>query len=374
MLEPIKLVARICHTNLDPVNISVNMEVTCERHLDSPDRMVKGSVSIYFVQSALEGLLARGIDTTQVLLEAGISPALLQSPHGRVSPQSFSSLWLGVAALLDDELFNQDSRRMKVGSFEMLTNSLLGCGTLHGALQRMVRFYNLLLDDFQCALEVGPSDARLTIRHVSPQGRARPFGFETLLMMQHGLACWLVGRRIPILSASFCYPEPPRSAEYRRMYSQKLDFDEDATAIHFDQALLDLPIVQDQQSANTFVLKAPANIVFKYKNSSGMAAQIRRRLCAETRSEWPRFDALADNLNMAPATLRRRLEVEGQSFQLIKDQLRRDMAIEMLCHSSSSIAVIATELGFAESSAFHRAFKKWTGVNPGQYRQRLSQG
>lgn len=336
--------------------------------------MEKGSVSIYFVQSALEGLLARGIDTTQVLLEAGISPALLQSPHGRVTPQGFSSLWLGVAALLDDELFNQDSRRMKVGSFAMLTHSLLGCGTLHGALKRMVRFYNLLLDDFQCELEVNASGVRLTIRHVSPQGRLRPFGFETLLMMQHGLACWLVGRRIPILSASFCYPEPPRSAEYRRMYSEKLEFDQDATALCFDQALLDLPIVQDRQSANAFVRNAPANIVLKYKNSSGLAAQVRRRLRAAARAEWPDFNALADSLNMAPATLRRRLEDEGQPFQSIKDQLRRDMAIELLRHSSSSVAVIAADLGFAESSAFHRAFKKWTGVNPGPYRQRSSQG
>jgi AraC-like DNA-binding protein len=66
--------------------------------------------------------------------------------------------------------------------------------------------------------------------------------------------------------------------------------------------------------------------------------------------------------------LRRRLDEEGQSFQSIKDQLRRDLAINYLKHSSKSVTEIAIDLGFAEQSAFHRAFKKWTGMRPGEYR------
>lgn len=332
--------------------------------------MEKGSVSIYFVQSALAALRRRGIDTAPVLLGAGIAPALLDSPHGRVTPNSFSRLWLGVADALDDELFGQDSRRMKVGSFAMLTHSLIGCPTLHLALKRMARGFNVLLDDFHCALEVGDEQARLTIRQVPPHGEPRIFAFEALLMMQHGLACWLVGRRMPVLSASFCYPEPPRSAEYHLMYSERLHFDQEATALCLAKSFLDLPVIRGERDARAFLANSPENIVLKYKNLNGVAAQIRRRLRAAGGRDWPDFEALSSSLNMAPATLRRRLDDEGQTFQLIKDQLRRDLAIEMLCHSSRSIAEIAAELGFAEPSAFHRAFKRWTGVQPGQYRQR----
>jgi AraC-like DNA-binding protein len=191
-------------------------------------------------------------------------------------------------------------------------------------------------------------------------------------MMQHGLACWLVGRRIPVLQASFSYSEPSRSAEYHRMFSKHLLFDQEATALAFDRHYLDLPVVQDRDDAKAFLRGAPGNIVLKYKNTSGIAAQIRRRLRAAARTEWPDFDTLAHAMHTTPSTLRRRLEDEGQTFQLIKDQLRRDMAVDLLSHSSKSVAQIASELGFAESSAFHRAFKKWTGVNPGEYRQRSS--
>lgn len=329
--------------------------------------MNKGSVSVYFVQSALEALRARGIAADTVLSDAGIAPAVVQAQHGRVTPESFSTLWLGVAAALDDELFGQDRRRMKVGSFAMMTYGLTACARLDDALKRMVRCFNLFLDDYHCELKTGGDEASLTIRPATADAGATVFGFETLLMLQHGLACWLVGRRIPVLSAAFCYAEPPRSAEYHHMYSDNLRFDQATTALHFSRALLDLPVIRNEQDARVFLRKAPGNIVVKYKNADGLAARIRRHLRAAA-DTWPGFDMVAAQLNITPVTLRRRLDDEGQSFQLIKDQLRRDMAIELLCHSSHSVSSIAAELGFAEASAFHRAFKKWTGTNPGQYR------
>lgn len=334
--------------------------------------MEKSSISIYFVQSALEPIIERGFDADQLLRGAGISPSLLQSPQSRVTAQNFSTLWLSVARTLDDELFAQDTRRMKVGSFALLCKTLVHCDTLNSALHRMAGFFNLILDDFHCSLECDARHGYLTICENTATRSPHVFGHETLLMMQHGLACWLVGRRIPIVAAGFAYPEPSRSAEYHRMYSEQLRFDQSVTTLAFDRSYLALPVIQNEQSVKEFVRKAPANIVLKYKNSAGLAAQIRRRLRAAARTEWPDFDAVAGSLHLTPSTLRRRLEEEGQSFQAIKDQLRRDIAIEYLCHTSKSVADISAELGFAEASAFNRAFKKWTSACPGEYRQRMN--
>ena len=86
----------------------------------------------------------------------------------------------------------------------------------------------------------------------------------------------------------------------------------------------------------------------------------------------PSLDEAADRLHMSPRTLHRRLEEEGTSFRAIKDGLRRDLAISQLSHSDKSVLDIALDLGFAEASAFHRAFKKWTGARPGEYRRALT--
>jgi AraC-like DNA-binding protein len=67
-------------------------------------------------------------------------------------------------------------------------------------------------------------------------------------------------------------------------------------------------------------------------------------------------------------TLRRKLKQEKTSFQDIKDQVRRDLAIYHLSQSKLGLDQIAQKVGFTETSTFHRAFKKWTGVTPGHYR------
>ncbi len=331
--------------------------------------MEKGSVAICFVQQAVQGVLARKLDAAPLLRGAGIAPDLLGLPHARVSAASYSALWRAVAQALDDEFFGQDARRMKVGSFAMLCQSVIHCKTLEQALRRALRFFDLILDDLGARLEVEAKVAVLGL-HSRIEGTApRIFAHETLLIMLHGLACWLVGRRIPVLSAGFAYAEPAYSEEYRSMYSSQLRFDEAYTSLRFDAAYLALPLIQDERSLQEFLRLAPANLVLKYKNSQSIASRIRRRLRALPAAHWPEFDALAGELHLAGSTLRRRLEQEGQSYQAIKDQLRRDLAIDYLLRSPKSVAGIALELGFAEPSAFYRAFRKWTGARPAEYRR-----
>jgi AraC-like DNA-binding protein len=192
-----------------------------------------------------------------------------------------------------------------------------------------------------------------------------------LLMLLHGVACWLVGRRIPILRAQFGYPEPAHSAEYRLMYCTDLAYGRAHTAIVFAADYLNLPIVQNERSVKEFLRTAPESILVKYKNGSSLSARIRRRLRQLLPGELPDFEMLAGELNMTTATMRRRLHEEGASYQGIKDQLRRDLAIGYLSHSDRSVMDIALELGFSERSAFHRAFRKWTGASPGEFRRGL---
>jgi AraC-like DNA-binding protein len=84
----------------------------------------------------------------------------------------------------------------------------------------------------------------------------------------------------------------------------------------------------------------------------------------------PSLEEMAQTLRLTPQTLRRRLRDEGRGYQSIKDGLRRDAAIALLEHTDLPLQQVALRVGFSEPSTFHRAFKKWTGVAPGEYRQR----
>jgi AraC-like DNA-binding protein len=328
-----------------------------------------GTISICFVVAALQSVRGRDLDADELLAKVGLSSSLLQVPQARVSAQHYGALWRAIAAALDDEFFGQDSRRMKVGSFAMLCRSVLSCRTLRQALDRSLRFYALILDDISGIVERRGNEANIVLRERSPGADGRVFAHELLLMLIYGLSCWLVGRRIPILRTEFSYAEPAHSAEYRLMYCTDLRFNRPNTVIAFDASYLDLPVIQSERALKDFLRTAPEGILLKYKNGSSLSSRVRRRLRQFLPGAVPDFEQLARDMNMAPATLRRRLTEEGESYQSIKDQLRRDLAIGFLSHSSRSVMDIALELGFSERSAFHRAFRKWTGASPGEFRR-----
>jgi len=330
-----------------------------------------GTIAICFVAAALQSVRGRDVNADELLASVGLSSSLLQVPQARVSAKHYGALWRSIAAALDDEFFGQDSRRMKAGSFAMLCHSVLGCKTLGQALDRSLRFYALILDDIRGSTELSAKQARIVLHERAAGATPRVFAHELLLMLLYGVSCWLVGRRIPILYAEFSYAEPFYSAEYRLMYCTDLRFNRPNTLIAFEAGYLDLPVVQNERTTKEFLRTAPENILLKYKNGSSLTAKVRRRLRQFLPGAVPDFEGLAEELGMPPATMRRRLYEEGESYQSIKDQLRRDLAISYLSHSSRSVLDIALELGFSERSAFHRAFRKWTGASPGEFRRTL---
>jgi AraC-like DNA-binding protein len=310
-----------------------------------------GTIAICFVAAALQSVRARNLNVDELLSGVGLSPSLLQVPQARVSAKVYGALWRAIALILDDEFFGQDSRRMKAGSFAMLCHSVVACKTLGQALEREAK------------------EARLVLHERAAGAGRRVFAHELLLMLLYGVSCWLIGRRIPIQRAEFSYAEPAYSPEYRLMYCADLSFNRPHTLIAIESSYLDLPVVQNERSIKEFLRTAPESILVKYKNVSSLAAKVRRRLRQCLPGEVPDFEQLADELKMTPATVRRRLHEEGASYQSIKDQLRRDLAIGYLSHSTRSVMDIALELGFSERSAFHRAFRKWTGASPGEFRR-----
>ena len=337
----------------------------------------KGSISICFVHEALACIRNRGLDQNALLLRVGISPELLASPYARVSSRHYGALWHLIAQTLDDEFFGMDSRRMKAGSFTLLCHAVIHSDTLERALRRALRFLRLVLDDMAGELSRDGDTAHILLKDLpastmnssdTPATSKRAFAYGTYLIILHGLACWLVGRRIPLSTADFRCAEPPFSDELRILFSQNLNFDQAHCRISFPACYLDMANLQNERTMKDFLRSAPANFLIKYKNSASFSAKIRRRLREWSPAAWPDFETLAHQLNASPATLRRRLDDEGESYRAIMDELRRDLAISLLSDTQLSMSDIASELGFSESSAFHRAFKKWTGVRPGEYR------
>ena len=332
--------------------------------------MQKDTVSSHFAAAAVARLTAA--QRQRVLGAAGIAPELLAQPRARLTAPAFSALWLAVAREIDDEFFGLDRRRMKAGSYALLCRAVLAAGTLERALKQLLRGMALFLDDVRGELVVGAAEqASIRIHNGIADPAARRFADETFLVMVYGLASWLIGRRIPLRAAEFGFARPAHAAEYTLMFSEHLRFDANGTTLHFDAPLLAAPLVQNAATLKAFLRDAPQSVFLKYKNPDSWTARLRRRLrgCVG-QDAWPTLEDLARELHLAPTTLRRRLEAEATSYQRIKDQLRLDLAIDQLSRTDRPGADIGLQLGFGDASAFYRAFKRWSGVQPGEYRAR----
>lgn len=333
----------------------------------------RDSVSIAFVNEGLAALRHNGIDIAPILATSNIPLILLSTPQARVSADSFGQLWRSIAATLDDEFFGLDARRMKAGSYVALCRQAIRCATLNEALRATLEWFNLILDESRLSLK---REGRLATVEISDAPSARPlrqrnrvFAHETLLVMILGLACWLIDRRIPLQKTEFGYPRPARAAEYDAMFARGAKFDASKTRVAFAASALHAPVAQNSASLRRFLNHAPANFILRYRNDQSPASRIRHRLQDTPIDQWPSFTALAQEMGTAPSTLHRQLAREGAGFGAIRDALRRDRAIERLTSSRVPASRIAEELGFAEPGAFYRAFRKWTGVTPGAYRQ-----
>jgi AraC-like DNA-binding protein len=340
----------------------------------------KGTISVSLVEETLALARARGIDVLPLVVAAGIAPAMLASPKSRVSSAQYGALWAGIARALDDEFFGQDSHPMRCGSFIALTQTALTARNGAQAMARALGFMRLVLDDLSVQLTQEATEGingepaaqsprvRLTFTHRDGTPQPTMFAYATFFILVYGLVCWLVGRRIPLLAASFSCDEPPAAHEYRLMFCDAMRFGQEASYVDLSPEFLALPVVQTTQSIKPFLRDAPGSFVVKYRNPGSLAARIRKMLRALPMAGWPAADQMASRLHVAEATMRRHLKQEGHTYQSIKDDLRRDIAIGELQDSGRSIADIAARVGFAEPSAFHRAFRKWTGMRPTDYR------
>lgn len=331
------------------------------------------TIGIRHVEQTLLGARERGIDVALLLQRAGIAAALLDSPLSRVTQDQYARLLVQLTRRLHDELWGLCAQPLPLGSFAQLTRLAVGCRTLGDALALGLRQCRLQLADVVPRLRLQRGLAAVEVQLAAAPTPALVYAQRVLAFQAYGLACWLVARRVPLLAVEYPSAASP-GAEVAVLFGAPVRAGCGRMAWVFDPRWLELPIVQTAASAAEFLRRLPASQVVKYRDQSSMTERIRRILRRQLGEDMPSLEEVGRQLAITPQTLRRRLAEEGLGFRAIRDDLRRDAAIEYLSMRELPLPEIAQRLGFSEASTFHRAFKHWTGVAPGEYRHTRLRG
>lgn len=329
------------------------------------------SVAGGFVTGMLAGCARRGIDPAPLLDHAGIARTILADVHARIPLGGYVALYNAVVERLGDEGFALFSQPLRPGSFEFLCRCAISAPDLGQALAHACRFLGLILPDIAARLDRADGEAAIVLTETLPlrDGAGRVFAFEWLLRLLHALACWLAGRGLVLDRVDFPYAAPPHVADYDLIYTADSRFGASVLRARFAANLLDLPVRRDEAALRQYLAGGPGRISTLYRRDREMVLRVRDCLRGAL-PEMLTLAQVADALHVSPRTLHRRLEAENSGFQAIKDALRRDLAVSRLTKSDLPLSRIAADLGFADATAFYRAFVGWTGMAPLRYRQR----
>jgi AraC-like DNA-binding protein len=292
-----------------------------------------------------------------------------------VSREQYSRLCVELFRELGDESGGvMPDVRTPVGTTRLIALSMINSSNLAAAMRRGIEFNACCRvrhgAEVVNELRVDADRKEATLTYLSSDDPPE---------VQHSVLCnlamwmrfcgWLVGQHIDISAAGCAGPQPSFMAGIRHFFPCPVAYDQDVNHVTFSARHLEAELIRDEADLAEFLKLAPYHIVIEpLASTRSITHRIREILGDDFRREMPTFEELTGLLNMSARTLRRRLEKEGTSYQRIKDNARRDVAISMLSREGMTVSEVAEQVGFSDPSAFHRSFKKWTGQSPGSYR------
>jgi AraC-like DNA-binding protein len=320
----------------------------------------------------MHGLRERNLPQQQALERAGINPAVMDQPNQRVHTDQVARLFKTVQETLDDEFMGFTHNNCKVGLFATMAELVSHCSTLGELLAKAVNFYNLVSNDIPMQLSQSEGNAVLSFTMNQPQLDPEHFMTEFWLVIWHRFPSWYIGEPIRLRETHFTFKSPTHRSELQIMFPGQLQFKRSANRLIFDAQYLDKPLVRSDQELAAFVQNAPADVMTIPGSDTTLEAQIERIIGQrdQDRLVFAPIHELAKELGVSSQTLHRRLKESATSYQKIKDNLRREVAIHKLVNERLSVEQVAEVVGFTESRSFTRAFKHWTGLTPREYCKR----
>jgi len=241
------------------------------------------------------------------------------------------------------------------------------CETFGAVLERYVRYERLFYDTRAGCLR--EEDGVVRLEWDTPHGVTGPLVDECALAALTQFARDLVSRPVALASVEFVNPKPKQMEPYRTFFGCPVHFGAAVTSLCFERAALDVPLLRPDPLLLEVLDRQADSILAEREGPNDFAASARRAIARALRDGDPTVERAAESLHMSTRTFHRRLEAEGETFRALLDDCRKEVAMRRLRGEPVSIAELGQDLGYSDQSAFGRAFRRWTGVSPTDWRR-----
>jgi len=329
----------------------------------------RADVSAEYAVGLLQWLELRRIPAEDALADTGIGPAQLEGSLRLTTQQD--------AALLANavRLAGHPGIGFELGLCARLTwHGLLGLGlmssdTLGEALGLWVEYLDLRMSGFCLAVQKRDGQVELHIQDLSPGAPMRQSALERLATMTACLAEQLTQQSLPELEMWFKGEQPAYFADYRERLVQTR-YGTGMCMVRMPDRYLDLPVPTGNALVLRQVKSQCESARLKHGQNDGLIVRIKNLLPLEDGS-YPSMEEVAQALCMSSRTLKRKLRQLGLNFRQLIDDARKNEVLRDVLNTAMTIDEIAERRGYSDAANLTRAFRRWTGESPSQYRAKL---
>lgn len=316
---------------------------------------------------------AAGIDSARLFAEAGLDIGALANPDARYPLSKTTRLWALAVRETGDPAFGLSvATQVTQTTFHALGYALIASGTLREAFERMVRYFRLVTDAADLKLVREPQAYRFEVDY-APGAEPAQESVDAFISLALRFCRSQLGREFAPLRLSLRRPPPPQAERYTALFRCPVEFGAGRIAIWFAPDAFERPL----PDANAELARHNDEVVLRYLarfDRDNTGARVRAALIELLPGGEPSAQKVAESLHFSLRSLQRKLAEEDTSFEQLLQQTRHELARSYLQNPRYSIGEITFLLGFTDASAFARAFRRWDGGTPSEFRERLAAG
>jgi AraC-like DNA-binding protein len=311
-----------------------------------------------------------GLDVTALLREQGIDPAVTSDPGLRVPTAQWEAVMRKAAAQIPDPAFGlRAARCWHPSNLGALGHAWLSAGTLREGLELLVRYWKIVGGRWLPRLAETRDEVSFVLNDPLQDAVVAPIATDITLAVVLDMCRLNYGAALRPLRVDLLRRKPPHAEEYLAFYGCPVRFATGVRALVLRRADAERPLpTSNRQLAHVHdrvITEELARL-----DRSDVLARCKAALLEGLPSGELSEEGMANRLHMSRRTLQRKLTERETTYQKLVDETRKDLALRFLEDPRRSLADITFELGFSQQSALTRAFRRWTGMSPSDWRQR----
>jgi AraC-like DNA-binding protein len=335
------------------------------------------TVSAGFARGLLELAVRKGAPRAALLEKAGLKPDALKDQDARAPFAAYVALMgAGKALSGDPALALHYGEAVDIAEVSIVGLVGQAAETMAEAFQQLNRYVPLIVETEN---EDGGQRFRMQLRDGGAwlvDARLRPNDFPELTESAFAqLVCGprRFGAGPKLIEVRFTHPDPGYRAEYERIFEAPVTFDADFNGMRIDPAWAAAQVQRLPRYAFGVLAEHADALLAELERSKSVRGRVETLLMPVLHKGEASMDWVAGRMALSRQTLFRQLKAEGVTFEQVLDALRQRLALDYLKGRKVSVNETAYLVGFSEPAAFSRAFKRWTGASPSEWRERQAE-